>query len=89
MEAARALYDAERPRLTRALENAGIRVFPSQAGFLLLQSRYPLYERLLGQGILIRSCESFAGLGKDYYRICIRTREENDRLIEAVRRCIE
>ncbi|MBQ8928655.1 MAG: aminotransferase class I/II-fold pyridoxal phosphate-dependent enzyme [Oscillospiraceae bacterium] len=86
--AARALFDVQRPRLAAALTQMGMQVFPSDAGFLLFKSPHPLYAPLLRQGILIRSCESFPGLGADFYRVCIRTAPENDRLIDAIGRCI-
>ena len=40
-----------------------------------------LKERLLEKGILIRSCEDFVGLDERYFRICVRTHEENIELI--------
>jgi threonine-phosphate decarboxylase len=35
------------------------------------------------EGILIRSCGNYRGLSEDYYRIAVRSREENEALIEA------
>ena len=37
------------------------------------------------RGILIRNCENYRGLGKGWYRIAVRTHEENLRLAEALR----
>ena len=66
------------------LEKLGIRVFPGEANFLLLYSELPLYEELLKQGILIRDCSNFRGLKTGYYRIAVKTRGENDRLLRAL-----
>ena len=44
-----------------------------------------LDERLRRRGILIRSCENFHGLGPGWYRVAVRTHEENARLIEALK----
>ena len=41
-------------------------------------------ERLLDRGILIRSCADFQGLGPGFYRVCVRSRGENQRLIQAI-----
>ena len=41
-------------------------------------------ERLLDRGILIRSCADFQGLGPGFYRVCVRSRGENKRLIQAI-----
>lgn len=43
-----------------------------------------LYEELLRQRILIRSCGNYRGLDSSYYRICVRGREDNRRLAEAM-----
>lgn len=45
-----------------------------------------LKENLLKFGILIRSCDNYVGLDKGYYRVAVRTREENDSLVEAFTR---
>ncbi|MDY5882386.1 MAG: threonine-phosphate decarboxylase, partial [Roseburia sp.] len=34
---------------------------------------------------LIRDCSNYQGLGKDYYRIAVKTRQENERLIAVMR----
>jgi threonine-phosphate decarboxylase len=35
--------------------------------------------------ILIRACDSFAGLGADYFRIAVKRRKDNLRLLAALR----
>lgn len=62
-----------------------IRIFPSEANFLLVKTGYSLYKKLLEQGILIRDCSNYRGLGKGFYRIAVRTHEENEKLIEGIR----
>lgn len=74
----------ERQFLAEYLRQRGIKVFPSEANFLLIYSERPLYEELLAHGILIRDCENFRGLKKGYYRIAVRSREENEALLEAL-----
>ena len=44
-----------------------------------------LRERLLGHGIAIRDCSNFIGLNDNYFRIAVRTREENIRLIKVLK----
>lgn len=41
-----------------------------------------LTERFAKNGMLIRNCVSFKGLGEDYIRIAVRTRPENERFIK-------
>jgi len=44
-----------------------------------------LKHRMLKQGILIRDCSSFNGLNEFYIRIAVKTHEENERLINALK----
>jgi len=43
----------------------------------------------LKHGILIRDCTSFRGLGEFYVRIAVKTRVENEQLIEALRQTVK
>lgn len=79
------LIAAERRRAAEELLRLGIRVFPGESNYLLLYSPHNLAEELLGRGIMVRDCRNYAGLGVGYIRIAVRTPEENNRLIEAVR----
>lgn len=44
-----------------------------------------LQKQLLGHGIAIRDCSNFIGLGNKYFRVAVRTREENVKLIHALK----
>lgn len=41
-----------------------------------------LYHGLLERRVLIRSCGNYPGLDASFYRICVKTREENERFME-------
>ncbi|MCM1156054.1 MAG: aminotransferase class I/II-fold pyridoxal phosphate-dependent enzyme [Roseburia sp.] len=71
----------ERAFLEEGLNKLGFRVYPSAADFILFYSEEPLYEKLLKRGILIRDCADFRGLGRGFYRIAVKSREENERLL--------
>lgn len=84
---------ALREALTTDLrEIPGLRVFPGLANFLLCrldrvgQSAVPLFERLLAEGLAIRLCRNFEGLDDSYFRIAVRTKGENARLVDALAR---
>lgn len=69
-------------------------VYPSAANFLLLElangmSAGGLRERLLHQRVLIRDCANFVGLSPHFFRIAVRTREENERLLESLERILD
>lgn len=74
----------ERQFLTEGLKRLGLRVFPGEAVFLLVYSELSLYRGLLEQGILIRDCENFRGLSRGYYRIAVKSRKDNERLLKAI-----
>lgn len=76
---------AERERMTDILRSFGVRVYPCEANYLLLHTKIDLYERLLRRHILIRDCSDYIGLSKGYYRVAVRTKDENDRLITAIK----
>ena len=78
----------ERAYLRKGLTSLGIYVNESDTNFLLIKTgdeRIDLYEKLLDRKILIRSAEDFSGLGKDWYRVAVRSHKDNLRLLEAVR----
>ena len=77
---------AERPRMLAALKSLGFRVIPGEGNFLLFYSNdLDLVEALKEKGILLRSCGNFRGLGPGWYRTAIRTAEENDALLRALK----
>lgn len=76
----------ERKYMTDELKKCGADVYASDANFLLIKADPDLYEQMFEDNILIRSCESFNGLGKEFFRIAIRTHDENRRFVESFRR---
>jgi threonine-phosphate decarboxylase len=85
----RALIGAERPWLQEQLTELGFRVVPGQANYLLFSSPVPLLEPLRRRGILLRGCENYQGLDESWYRTAVRTRQENERLISAIREILK
>lgn len=74
---------AERARVTAALGAA-----PSVANYVFVPLEYSadsLAQHLLDRRILIRVCTGMPGVDGEAVRLAIRTRSENDRLIEAWR----
>lgn len=72
----------EREYLTRELARLGVDYLPPSANFIAFRSVPDLRERLLERDILIRGCRDF-GM-ENYYRIGIRTRRDNERLVRAM-----
>lgn len=85
----RRLVDREREFLVKELE-AGLaeQVYPSGANFIFFKSRKDLKELLLKEKVLIRSCSDYRNLTEGYFRIGIRTHEENQELIQRWRSAV-
>ncbi len=82
----RSLINEERLRMRVALEKLGLHIIPGEANYLLFESGDALLAaKMRARGILIRDCRSFRGLHEGWYRIAIRTREENDILLRNLR----
>lgn len=62
----------------------GLTVYPGQANYLLLKCDTDLQRALLERHILIRSCANYPGLDERYFRVAIRSAEENSRLLAAL-----
>ena len=81
-----------RAALHTGLTDLGLRVFPGAANYLLCQctgpwsglNAYALQEELFGQRILIRNCATYTGLDASYFRLAVRTKAENTRLLCAL-----
>ena len=76
------LIREERKYLARALHLLEMETFDSQANYLFFKGPEDLEEQCRKRGLLIRDCSNYRGLSKGYFRIAVRTREENDQLIK-------
>jgi len=83
--AVRALVRRERPWLMEQLKALGLRVIPGEANYLLFRSAKPLCAPMRQRGILLRSCANYIGLDDTWYRTAVRGREDNARLIAALK----
>lgn len=83
----RKLIAEEKEYLIRELSKGLVeKVYDSAANYIFFQSRTGLKEGLLQQGILIRSCGNYRNLTGKYFRIGVRTHEENEELIRRWRK---
>ncbi len=77
--------------LNQKLTELGMKVIGSKANYIFFkcQNCGDLKEQLLGQGILMRSCGDYPGLDKQFYRVAVRSMEENQRLIQALSKIVK
>lgn len=83
----RSVRNISRNRLELVAEAALLRVkmYRSNANYLLIRSRYDLYGPLLSRGILVRKCDNFHGLDDSFIRIGIKSRRDNFELVNAIK----
>jgi threonine-phosphate decarboxylase len=90
IEATRENNRKERGWLSDQLRCKGLTVFPAAANYLLFKigdslDGLALWRQLIVKhGIVIRSCANFEGLDTRHFRVAVRTRAENQRLITAL-----
>lgn len=79
------VIEKERDFLTESLTKLGLKVFKSDANFIMFKSNDPfLVEKLLDYKIMIRDCSDFVGLNHGYYRIAVKLHNENEGLLSAL-----
>lgn len=89
VEESLAVVRRERQWLAEQLRALGIEP-AGEANYLFFHTDIPrLADALAEDGILIRDCANFRGLRRGDYRIAVRSRDENARLIAALRRIAE
>lgn len=79
-----------RNSLQQDLERLGLSVYPSSANFLLF--RLPsnvdpeaFWQHLIVEHrIVLRNCTNYEGLPHGHFRVAVRTKEENNRLVQAL-----
>ncbi len=91
----KAYCHAERKTLMEQLQSIpGLYVYPGEANYLMVRidrkglSASALAEKLLPVGIAIRICENFDGLDARFFRVAVRTAEENEILLHKLRHAL-
>ncbi|MCR1952342.1 threonine-phosphate decarboxylase CobD [Clostridium sp. DSM 100503] len=68
-----------------------INIFRPTVNFIMFKTTefIDLKEKMLSKNIIIRSCSNYKGLDKNYFRIAVRTREENEKFISTLKEIIK
>jgi threonine-phosphate decarboxylase len=95
MKRTRALIAQEKEYLSAGLAALpGLKVFPSAVNYLLVKLAGPawtaatLRQALMARRLVIRDASNFRGLDARFFRLAVRTREENRRLLQALEECL-
>lgn len=86
-------YEEEKNFLLKSLNSINnIEVFPSEGNFFLCKlkniSSKELKEALLKENIYIRTCEDFKGLNEKFIRLAVRSRVDNEKLLDSLKNLI-
>lgn len=82
----RKTIETERKYLESELQKLGYKVYPSSVNYILFQAPQGLASHCLKHGILIRTCENYVGLSRHHFRIAVKLREDNETLIQCMRK---
>lgn len=90
IEASRRYVKEARAHMEEALSAIlPLKVYPSDADYLLIQVAPKRSDGLLAalqaRALLIRDCSNYRGLGKGYFRVAVKHKEANLRLVEALK----
>ena len=88
VEKAKKIVREERAFLKEEMRRLGLTVYDSLANYIFFQGPEDLYGRCLKEGILIRDCGNYPGLGKGYFRTAVKMHSENLQLIAALERVL-
>jgi histidinol-phosphate aminotransferase len=83
---------AAREDLLRRLAGVpGLKTWPARANFVLIEVHggERVITRLASEGIAVRPCDSFPGLGTDHIRLAVRTPAEHAVLVDAIARALD
>jgi threonine-phosphate decarboxylase len=84
------LIREQRERLVKALgKTKGVAPCVSAANFILCQWQLTdnldhLLTHLISERVYVRDCRNFCGLEKNWFRVAVRSQEENDRLVASL-----
>lgn len=78
----------ERNYLYNALKQLKLKVYEPEANYLFFKAKETLYEEMLEKRILIRHCDNYRQLDKNYYRIAVKNHDDNKKLVDVMKECI-
>lgn len=85
----KSLIKKERDYLLSELDALSIKTYGSKANYIFFEGPYDLYENMLQEHILIRSCGNYRGLETNYYRIAVKTHKDNQTFINCFKKYVK
>lgn len=84
-----AVIREEKKYLTEHMKQLGLTVYASEANYIFFRGPEDLGKQLLAEGFLVRDCSNYRGLTNGYYRIAVRLRPDNERLIRTLEKLLD
>lgn len=75
--------------LRKKLQSLGLTVYEGEANYVFFKGPAGLFKACKSQGILIRDCSNYKGLSSGFYRVAVKKKEDNERLIEVLKISLE
>lgn len=88
MQKTHEVISAERDWLFDKLKKLPLEVYPSKANYLLFKGKENIRRKLYANGIKVRDCSHFYGLGDEYCRVAIRTHDDNEKLVKTLEKIL-
>lgn len=85
-ERTRVAVNQEKKYLLDIIKKAGFKIYGSCANYIFFKANENFGKEMLDRGILVRDCSNYRGLGASFYRMAVRTHEENVRFMEALQK---
>ncbi len=73
----------EKKYILSRISNLAYKVYGHSANFIFFKEMEDFDKLMLEKGILIRSCKNYNSLNGSFYRIAVKSRKDNERLIKA------
>ena len=71
--------------LKEELAKAGFKIYSSEANYVFFRGPEDLYDYCLDRGVMIRNCDNYEGLTKGYFRVAVKLRKNNLKLINILK----
>ncbi|MCP4717742.1 MAG: threonine-phosphate decarboxylase [Deltaproteobacteria bacterium] len=85
------MQDARAGLVADLKTTVSLKVYKGSANFLLIKlaetarmSAPELYGKLLERGLIVRTCEDFNGLDEQYFRVAVKKKNENKKLVSEI-----
>lgn len=86
----KSIITKNREYLMSELSLLGLKVFESKANYILFKSKNRLlHQDLEKYGILVRTCSNYKGLDDSYFRIAVKSKEDNEYLIKSLKKIFD